>query len=108
MAKCTREEEARLGVPGVFLEKTVHSLRENILGMFAHAIFSLVEIATSDREDGKSMNVIVPSSMRHRSILQSIAEDSTQVSVVPCISTAEESITPYMCPALFPPLPART
>jgi hypothetical protein len=61
--KGTPQEQQRLPVPRMFLERTVQDLEEHISGWMAELVFNLDEADISDWEDRKVKTVIVPARM---------------------------------------------
>jgi hypothetical protein len=58
------QEEQRLQVPRLFLERTVQNLNEYIQGCTAELVFNLDEVGISDWEDRKARKAVIPVTMR--------------------------------------------
>jgi hypothetical protein len=54
------QEDPRLDLPRIFLDKTTRSYREHIQEMRAELIFNLNEVGMSDWKDRKETKVIIP------------------------------------------------
>jgi hypothetical protein len=78
----------------MFLERTVQDLKEHVMRCVAELVFNLDEVGISDWEDRKTKTVIVPATMRGQTIHHEISRTVKHISVITCISVAEESLTP--------------
>jgi hypothetical protein len=58
--------------------------------------FDLDKVGISDWEDRKTKAVIVPLTMRGQTIHHEISRTVKHISVSACVSTTEESLTPYI------------
>ena len=96
--KSAPQEQQRLQVPRVFLERTVQDLSEHVQGCVAELVFNLDEVGISDWEDrkAKTKTVIVPATMRGQTIHHEISRTVKHISVIACVSAAGESLTPYI------------
>jgi hypothetical protein len=85
-------------VPGE--NRTVQDLKQNIQRCAADLVFNLDEVGISDWEDRKTTTktktVIVPATMRGQTIHHEISRTVKHISVIACVSAAEESLTPYI------------
>jgi hypothetical protein len=97
--KSVLQEQQRLQVPRVFPERTVQNLNEHIQGCVVELVFNLDEVSISDWEDRKTKKVIVPATMRGRTIHHGISRTVEHISVITCVSAAEESLTLYVIPS---------
>jgi hypothetical protein len=57
--KSTPQEDARLEISRIFLDKTVRCLGEYVHGMKAELVFNLDEVGVSEWEDRKDKKVAV-------------------------------------------------
>jgi hypothetical protein len=62
----------------------------------AELVFNLDEVGISDWEDRKTKTVIVPAAMRAQTIHHEISRTVKHISVIACVSAAEESLTSYI------------
>jgi hypothetical protein len=88
----------RLEVPRCFLEETVRCIAQHVQGRPTELAFNYDEVGISEREDRKvkKKNVIVPRSSRGETIHHKINRRLKHLSVIPCVSAAGESLTPYI------------
>jgi hypothetical protein len=96
-AESSPQEEDRLQVSRVFLERTVQNLNEYVQGCIVERVFNLDELGISDWEDCKARKVVVSASrsmIRHQ-----ISRKVKLISVIACISVAGESPTPSIMPS---------
>jgi hypothetical protein len=100
--KSTPQEQQRLQVPRMFLERTVQDLKEHVQGCVAELVFNLDEVSISDWEDRKTKTVIVRAAMRGQTIHHEISRTVKHISVKSCIFTAGESFTPYIITSQSP------
>jgi AraC-like DNA-binding protein len=82
----TRQQEARLEVPRVFLVETIRCLREYVQGMKAELVFNLEEIGPSEWEDRKDKKVIVSITMEGQTIHHRASRNVKHISIITCIS----------------------
>jgi hypothetical protein len=68
----------------------------------AELVFNLDEVGISDWEDRKTKTVIVPATMHGQTIHHEISRTVMHISVIACVSTAEESLTPYIITSQAP------
>jgi hypothetical protein len=70
----------------------------------AELVLNLEEVGISDWEDRKTKTntVIVPATMRGQAIHHEISRTVKHTSVIACISTAGESLTPYIITSQTP------
>jgi hypothetical protein len=94
--KSVPQEQQRLQVPRLFLERTVHDLNEHIQGCVAELVFNLNEVGISDSKDRKTKTVLVPATMVGHPIHHEISRMVKYISVIARISAARESLTPYI------------
>jgi hypothetical protein len=100
--KSTPQEQQRLQVSRMFLERTVQALKEHIQGYVAELVFNLDEVGISDWEDRKTKRVIVPPTMCGQAIHHAISRTLKQISVIACVSAAGASFTPYIITSQVP------
>jgi hypothetical protein len=102
--KSTPQEQQRLQVSRMFLERTVQDLKEHVQRCMAELMFNLDEIGISDRGDRKTKTKtdIVPAAMRGQTIHHEISRTVKHLSVIACIYAAEESLTPYIITSQAP------
>jgi hypothetical protein len=86
----------------MFMERTVQNLKEHVHGCVAELVFNLDEVGISDWEDRKTKTVIVPATMSGQTIHHEIFRTVKHISVIACISAAEESFTPYIITSQAP------
>jgi hypothetical protein len=67
-------------------------------------VFNLDEVGISDWEDRKTKTIIVPATMRGQTIDHEISRTVKHISVIACISAAEESLTLYIITSQAPTL----
>jgi hypothetical protein len=94
--KSTPQEQQRLQVPRMLLERTVWNLKEDIQRYVCELVFNLDEVGISDWEDRKAKTVIVPVTMSGQTIHHDISRTVTHISVIACVSTAKESLALYI------------
>jgi hypothetical protein len=58
--------------------------------------FNFDKVGLSDWEDRKTKTVIVPATMRGQAIYHEISRTVKHISVIACVSAAEQSLTPYI------------
>jgi hypothetical protein len=94
----TPQEQQRLQVSRLFLERTVQDLKVHVQQCVAELVFNLDEVGISDWEDRKNetKTVIDPVTMRGQTIHHEISRAVKHISVIACVSAAEESLTPYI------------
>jgi hypothetical protein len=93
--KSTPQKDARLEVPRIFLNETVHCLRESVHGMKAKLVFNLNEVGLSEWEDRKDKKVVIPKVLSGWTMHHRASRNLKHMSVITCISAAGESVTPY-------------
>jgi hypothetical protein len=93
--KCLSRTAAFASTP-MFLERTVHDLNEQVQGCVAELVFDLDEVGISDWENRKTKRVIVPATMVGQTIHHEISRTVKYISVIACVSTAGESLSPYI------------
>jgi hypothetical protein len=86
----------------MLLERTEQDLKEHIQGCVAELVFNLDEVGISDWEDCKTKTVVVPATIRGHTIHHEICRTVKYISVIACISTAEESRTLYLITSQAP------
>jgi hypothetical protein len=91
--KC-RSRTAAFPSTRVFLDRRVQNLNEHVQRCFAKLEFNLDEVCISHWEDRKTRTVIEPSTMRGQTIHHGISRIVNHISVIVCVSAAEESLTP--------------
>jgi hypothetical protein len=94
--KITPQEQQRFQVSRMFLERTVQDLKEHVRGCVAELVFNSKEVGISDWEDCKTKTVIVPAMSSGQTIDHEKSRAVKHVSVIACISAAEESLSPYI------------
>jgi hypothetical protein len=62
----------------------------------AELVFNLDELGISDWKDCKTKTVLVPATMVGQTIHHEISRMVKHISVIACVSAAEESFTPYI------------
>jgi acyl-[acyl carrier protein]--UDP-N-acetylglucosamine O-acyltransferase len=62
----------------------------------AELVFNLDEAGISDWEDRKTKTVPVPATMGGQTILHEISRTVKHISMISCVSAAEESVAPYV------------
>jgi hypothetical protein len=90
------QEDARLEVPGAFLDETICCLREYVQEMKAKLVFSLDKVGMSEWEDRKDKKVIVPKTTDSQTIHHRASRNVKHISIITCISAGGESLTPYI------------
>jgi hypothetical protein len=94
--KSTPEWEQRLQVPRAFPERTARDLNEHVQGCVSELVFNLDEVGISDWEDRETRKVVVPATLDGRPIHHAVSRNVKRISVIACVSTAEESLMPYI------------
>jgi hypothetical protein len=61
--KSVPQEQQRLQVPRVLLERTVQNRNEHVSGCVAELVFNLEEVRISDWKDRKTRKVLVPATI---------------------------------------------
>jgi hypothetical protein len=95
-AKSTSQEQKRLQISRRLLERTVQELKKHLKGCVAELVFNLDKSGISDWEDRKTKTVIGPSTMCGQTIHHEISRTVKHISVIACISSAGESLNPYI------------
>lgn len=99
--KSLPQENPRLQVPRIFLERAIECLRGHVPGSVAELVFNLDEVGISEWEDRSEKKVIVPVSMRGHKVHHGIHRNLKHISVVVCITAAGESLTPFFVSSQF-------
>jgi hypothetical protein len=94
--KSVPQDQQRLQVPGMFLNRTVQNLNEHIQGCVAELVFNLEEVGISDWEVREPRKVLVPATMRGHPAHHGISRTVKHIAVITFVSDAGESFTPYM------------
>jgi hypothetical protein len=94
--KSTPQEQQRLQVPRMFLERIVQDLKEHVQRCVVELVFNFDEVGISDWENRKTKTVIVPATMCGQTIPHEIPRIVKHISVIACVSAARESLTPYI------------
>jgi hypothetical protein len=80
--KSSTQEEPRLQVPRIFLEKTIRSMHETLEGCPVDLVFDLDEVGISDWEDRKPKKVVVPIALAAHNIHHRISRNVKHISIV--------------------------
>jgi hypothetical protein len=75
--KSSPQEETRLQVPRVFLEKTIRTIHETIQGRPSELVFNLDEVGISNWENRKPKKVVVQMTARSQYSSSNISERET-------------------------------
>jgi hypothetical protein len=70
--------------------------REHVQGMSAELVSNLDEVSMSGWEDGKEKKVMVPAMMDSQTIHHCTSKSVRHISIITCITTAREFLTPYI------------
>jgi hypothetical protein len=79
--KSTAQEEQRLQVPRVVLERTSQDLNDHVQGCLAELVFNLDEVGISDWEDHKIEKVIALTAMLAQTIHHGVSRNLKYLSV---------------------------
>jgi hypothetical protein len=90
------QEDWRVQVSQVFLERAVQNRNEYGQGCTAELVFNLDEVDISDWEDRKARRVVALATMRGQTIHHGISRKVKHISVIPCVFAAGESLIPDM------------
>jgi hypothetical protein len=94
--KSVPQATPRLEVPRCFLDRTRRCTTQFVQGHPTELVFNLDEVRTSQSEDRRLTNVIVPLSARGQRIHHTMNRELKHVSLIACVSAAGESLTPYI------------
>jgi hypothetical protein len=94
--KSTPQEDMRLEVPRVFLNATVHHLRQYVQGMKAELVFNLDQLGVSQWEDRRDRKVVIPRTMSGQTTQHRASRNVKHMSIMKYISAAGESLTLYL------------
>jgi hypothetical protein len=94
--KSSSQEETRLKVLRALLDEMIRCLREYVRGMKAELVFNLDEVGISDWEDQKDKKVIDLKTMNGQTIHHHASRNVRYISIITCITAAEESLMPYI------------
>jgi hypothetical protein len=97
--KSSPQEEPRLQVPRIFLEKTIWNMHETLQGCPADLVLNLDENGISDWEDRKPKKVVVPITASAHNVHHRISRNLKRISIVTCIFTGGACLTPYLVPS---------
>jgi hypothetical protein len=86
----------RLEVPRVFLEAAVDRFWNHVHNACAKLVFNFDEVESSRWEDRVETKVIVPLAVAGQTMFHSVHRNLKHISIVGCISTAGEYMTPFM------------
>jgi hypothetical protein len=90
------QEEPRLQIPRIFLEKTRLSTDETLQGCSADLVFNPDELGISDWEDQKPKKVVVPIIRAAHNIHHRISRNVKHISIGTCISSGGPCLTRYI------------
>jgi hypothetical protein len=94
--KSVPQEQQRLQVPRMFLQRAVYDLNEHVHGCVDKLVFNPDEVGISDWEDRRTKTVLGPDAMVGQTRYHEISRTLKHISVIACVSAAGESFTPYM------------
>jgi hypothetical protein len=74
----------------------VRDLNEHGQVCVSELVVNLTEVGISDWEDRKAGKVVIPATMDARPIRRAVSRNVKHISVIACMSAAEESLMPYI------------
>jgi hypothetical protein len=94
--KSPPEEQPHLQVPQIFPDETRSWIQEAVNGRLIGGVFNLDEVGSSEWEDHKSKNVLVPVTSAGQTVHHGISRNLKHITIITCVSTRSGCLVPSM------------
>jgi transposase len=96
---CTKvfpQEDPRLEVPRAFLEQYLALIHEHVLGLTPRLVYNIDETGSSDWEDRRTYEGIVPVALKHARVHSAVTRRVKHQTMLVCINAAGETLCPLV------------